>query len=235
MSVKKTIQPKISKALIACGVSGISGFGAASAKADIVAANTPPGVPAANTTLNINDPNNPSFTPVGWDVDGDGNDDFKRIRLQTPGGSTNASFLGGTNGGELAIIFANSDLAKVASSNSVGSANDFSTTFLQIVRRFYSSSVVDVAGFGADGNWAMGDTANFGFKFTIGANTHYGWGKMSLNPGANYEIIEAYYETTPGLAIHVGTTSVPEPTSAALLVLGAAGLVTWRRKRKRAA
>ena len=231
MSQNKNNKSYLSKALVACGVSGLSGLGASTAEADIVAADSLPGVPAAETTINVDDPTDPSFIPVGWDVDGDGVSDFKRLRLQVPSGSTNASFLGGTNGGELAAL--TGDLGKFATSNAVGSGNDFTTAFLQITKRTYYSSFSDRAGSGADANWVMGETGNFGFKFTIGSNTHYGWGKMTLSPGANYEITEAYYETDADTGIHIGSTpGIPEPSSAALLSLGVAGLAMWRRRKR---
>ena len=47
-------------------------------------------------------------------------------------------------------------------------------------------------------------------------------------------ITEAYYNTTPGAAISVGQVpqAVPEPSSMALLGLGAAGVAAWRARRK---
>ncbi|MFM7988807.1 MAG: hypothetical protein ACKPKO_56780, partial [Candidatus Fonsibacter sp.] len=34
---------------------------------------------------------------------------------------------------------------------------------------------------GAQG-WSMGDIGFFGFKFTSGANTYYGWGEIAIDP-----------------------------------------------------
>ena len=55
----------------------------------------------------------------------------------------------------------------------------------------------------------QGTTQYVGFKLKIGANTHYGWGKVSITSGtdgydytANWE--EIYYNSTPNAAIKVG-------------------------------
>jgi hypothetical protein len=79
----------------------------------------------------------------------------------------------------------------------------------------------------------------FGFRFLSGSDTFYGWGSMvvDLTPaGQGFKITEAYYNTVPGAGINVGAVpvAVPEPSSMALLAVGAAGVTAWRARRKRA-
>ena len=92
----------------------------------------------------------------------------------------------------------------------------------------------------ADGGWSVGETGFFGFKFTSGADTHFGWGELNISGspiGSGYTILRAYYETTPGASIKVGDTeggngTVPEPSTLAMFALGAAGVTLARRRRK---
>lgn len=89
-------------------------------------------------------------------------------------------------------------------------------------------------------NWTVDSPGYFGFRFTKNAQTHYGWGVMEIDQlndtglpasGQGFVITNAYYETTPGLGIQV--TAVPEPSSIALLGMGAAGVAAWKVRRKR--
>jgi hypothetical protein len=89
-------------------------------------------------------------------------------------------------------------------------------------------------------NWTVGEPGNFGFRFTKGGNLHYGWGVMEIDElnttglpasGQGFVISNAYYETAPGIPVTVG--AVPEPSSIALLSMGAAGVAAWKVHRKR--
>jgi len=54
----------------------------------------------------------------------------------------------------------------------------------------------------------MGDTGFFGFKFTSGGNTYYGWGEIHIQglSTSPYTITRAYYNSTPFAPITVGDT-----------------------------
>ncbi len=88
--------------------------------------------------------------------------------------------------------------------------------------------------FTAGAPWDAGNfTGLIGFKFRNNANTntYFGWGRVQVNPlsGGAYaggKLIDWAYDDTGG-SINAGQT--PEPTTIALLALGAAGLVRRRR------
>ncbi|MBS0632365.1 MAG: PEP-CTERM sorting domain-containing protein [Verrucomicrobia bacterium] len=79
-------------------------------------------------------------------------------------------------------------------------------------------------------------TGYFGIKFNPGDGFHYGWIKLQTNADASqWTILSGAYNSVAGESILAGqgAVAVPEPaTSAALLALGAAGLVAYRQRKK---
>ncbi|MFN9373022.1 MAG: hypothetical protein ACK6D3_14170 [Planctomycetaceae bacterium] len=80
----------------------------------------------------------------------------------------------------------------------------------------------------------MGDTGRFGFKFTSGAKTYYGWVEIAFDPANNDTIghgnhFTTLYEDATGAAIKVGDTgaAVPEPSTCAL---AAGGVAAYRAR-----
>lgn len=87
--------------------------------------------------------------------------------------------------------------------------------------------------------WAAADgapplTGYLGVKFKIGANTHYGWVRLTVatneTPAPRRVTVHgAAYEATPDTGIKAG--AVPEPGGPGLLALGGAGLLMMRRRK----
>jgi len=177
------------------------------------------------------------------DVDGDGTNDF---RLRNWQNSTAFALLDEINGGRIVVPATQvlGGIEKLSTGLTVGSAmagfKFFSNAQLGI-------TITTSSGIGDDaalGGWTMGETGYFGYRFTSGANTYYGWGELVIDPANNgtagygYKITQMYYEDT-GAAIQVGDAggggAVPEPATYTLALLAAGGVAAYRARRRVAA
>lgn len=179
----------------------------------------------------------PTTTAINWDVDSDGTADFQLAYSTT----SSLAFLSERNGG------------RIVAPNSVGSdgfaklASGFVVESLMAGFKFFTNAqggitVTSDQGIGGDlgpQGWSMGDTGFFGFKFTSGGNTYYGWGEIHIQglSTSPYTITRAYYNSTPFAPITVGDTgsAVPEPSACALALLAAGGVAAYRGRRKQVA
>jgi len=219
------------KLLLAGGAASLALASGNPAETAVVSAlNTPISPPASSG--NSND----------WDVDGDSTPDF---RLRNTDDWATAGYLTELNGGRFVApnwMFGDG-VAKLSTGFVVGSSMPgfkfFSAAQSSITVTTSGSSI---GGDFANAGWSFGNVGAFGFKFTSGANTYYGWGLIDIHggtPGAGFTITEAYYNNTPGATIAVGDTggggAVPEPSTCALALLAAGGVAAYKGRRKQAA
>lgn len=96
------------------------------------------------------------------------------------------------------------------------------------------------------GQWHVGDRGFLGLEIVVNGQTDYGWAEISLNNGgtppsrhSNHSnpddptgqfTLYGYAYDDSGLPIGAG--AIPEPSSLALLVAGAAGVAALRRRKK---
>ena len=105
---------------------------------------------------------------------------------------------------------------------------------------------VRAAGLTGNGAWQSGGVPAgrgfLGLRFLIGAVTHFGWADITVNPDFTVTLHSFAYEACAEEGISAGATTggidcnivaeTPEPHSAAMLAMGAAGLLAYRRRRK---
>ena len=190
---------------------------------------------------------------VNWDVDGAGGTDFALWKAGPPGTDSiqlASQTIGGSslNGrGLVGPTFYTDDVQALQQSFSVGptlpnsyvwgnqgiplrnamSAGTFGGTIGG--PSYFIGYDFDAHGFGIGNNF-------FGFRFLDAAGAmHYGWANINFDTTNGVVSITKWaYESTPDTAIHIPSTVIPLPGAHALglLGLGAAGLMSWRQRRK---
>lgn len=210
--------------------------GGSSAYGDVVFVTPPPdvSVPPGTATFSQN-----------WDVNSDGIMDFT-INYRYPNTSSGSGviwqanlnpFLGtqATNG---AVSYQGAFIRyafALSNGTIINAASPFSTvTQVTLGSRYLSGGVPNYyGGFaagGPNGSVPPGTFAFAGFRFTAADGTHFGWLNLAVNAGV-IDFVSAAFDSTPGMAIAAG---VPEPSTMAMLALGAVGVLGMAIKRRRA-
>ena len=134
------------------------------------------------------------------------------------------------------LNFVGSGLVKKLSSGAVISAGDHFARGSAIATESFSLGRNEVKHKG----WTAGKTGFAGFSFSTALRQRdYGWVKLVYSVGANGAVDEITaeswaYNSTPGAPITAGEaviTATPEPSTYAVLGLGALGLLVRRKKR----
>jgi hypothetical protein len=171
--------------------------------------------------LDVDGDTHPDFLFSAWDVLVDAEDGiYTRGTLIEPFGSNaivtsvkESAFASALNSGD--FIGPTSDLASSKQKLLKNVGNDFANINL--------------------GFWPndLTQTRVVGLQFDIGGSTHYGWAEVGVQLGsANLIVGQVAYENIADTPIAV--SGVPEPSSMALMLAGAAGVAALKRRRARA-
>jgi hypothetical protein len=88
---------------------------------------------------------------------------------------------------------------------------------------------------GSIGYWAGSGTGYLGLSFLNSGTTDYGWAKISYNSSSQNLSLYSYAYDNSGAAIGAGQTcAVPEPSTLALMAMGAGSVAAFAARNKRA-
>lgn len=216
-----------------------------------------------NLLLNDTVTTDTADTLYKFDVNGDGVNDIT-FAVRNEGSSSSSNFalvLPGLSADNTTFSPLNIVGTTVAGANqSYNYPSRITTGTISSARNFVTLALTANSQYLAQGTFAFGAgftgskwktnatrAGYLGFSFTLADGLHYGFVGMTVVPqgnGVNSRAISIGgigYQTTPGAAITVsgGTGAlpgaVPEPSSIAMLALGAGGLAAYRQRRKKAA
>lgn len=171
--------------------------------------------------LDVDGDDHPDFLFSAWDVLVDAEDGiYSRGSLIEPYGSN-------------AIVTSTKTTSFAAALNSgdfIGPTSDLGNNKHKFLKNF-GNTFVDIE----IGEWPhdITQTRVVGLQFDIGGSTHYGWAEVGVQLGSSDLVVgQVGYESIPDTPI--GIAGVPEPSSMALMLAGAAGIAALKRRRARA-
>ena len=197
-------------------------------------------VVSATPPANITGTGSTGEATVTWDVNGDGTADFVfGAGAANIGGSKYLAYTGVNSytGAMVGYVLngAYNYASNLTKGTTIGSASYFvKGTYLTTIGVKYGTTV--------EGQFLNGKAGYLGFEFTAADGTHYGYIALTSTvtstakpgtSGGKLAFGTAFYDTTAGEALTIGTSAVPEPTSLAALAFGAAGAAgaaAYRRK-----
>lgn len=172
------------------------------------------------------------ISTIGWDVDGNGVDDFE---ISTTGTST-ISYIKHFRGINNAANQLVADAPHFRNLQALPLNFEVDATIAPY--GFDDKAEALFAGVMAANGFTSGSPGFMGFQFDRAGNTHFGWAEVTVtangDPGT-IDVLQWAWEDTPNTSILAGATgsaaAVPEPSSLGLLALGAVGVGAWRRRK----
>ncbi len=171
-------------------------------------------------------------SPINFDIDGGGVNDYQLSLTATAGDSEIRWYSLGSN--EVVTLTGDVYAGKAAGGQTIDSG--IATWGTSSILR--TKSTGGVAGYWPDN---LADPRYIGLQFDIGPSTYYGWARVGVDtdtsgPHATATVYEYAYNNVAGASILSGQVSdaVPEPGTFSLFALGAAGIAAFKLRRRKA-
>jgi hypothetical protein len=189
-----------------------------------------------NQVFNDTTPGDGFFALIPFDIDSNGTPDFQLGIGQGEGFGSAAAIFGPAVGTVGIVGFSSSGFSYASRLGNTASNYDVGPTspFLTFANGAGRASMAFGPGYTlSEWDTPAEATGILGVRFTIGAQTVYGWIRMNVSAngaaGRTITIIDGAWQTD-GTAIHVGAVPEPSTTALGVLALGAIGLVAHRRR-----
>ncbi len=164
----------------------------------------------------------------GLDIDGDGVTDVTFFANGTPG--SRDTYATGAGSNQISMFF--TPFGEI-NAYGPGQVIDSSATYAPSGSFLYDKTKMTTTI--QKGKWAndINQTSYMGLQFLIGSDIHYGWAAVSVQLGsATLDVTDWGYNPTANAAVTTPGTALPEPSSMALMLLGAAGVSALKLRRK---